>query len=98
MDAFGTTSTGPKAAAWAAGFLLWLGSIEKTLQALSCTRYPSKWFPLRPLSHFQVQAWWKGTMVRRFLGPYQELEKYLKGKGEKETGKEKSGAKKKRAK
>uniref|UniRef100_A0A8C9NKX0 IQ motif containing G n=1 Tax=Serinus canaria TaxID=9135 RepID=A0A8C9NKX0_SERCA len=50
------------------------------------------------LPHFQVQAWWKGTMVRRFLGPYQELEKYLKGKGEKETGKEKSGAKKKRAK
>ncbi|KAL9845353.1 dynein regulatory complex protein 9 [Geothlypis trichas] len=49
-------------------------------------------------SAVKVQAWWKGTMVRRFLGPYQELEKYLKGKGEKETGKEKSGAKKKRAK
>ncbi|XP_054371842.1 dynein regulatory complex protein 9 isoform X2 [Molothrus ater] len=49
-------------------------------------------------SAVKVQAWWKGTMVRRFLGPYQELEKYLKGKREKETGKEKSGAKKKRAK
>ncbi|XP_030911261.1 dynein regulatory complex protein 9 [Geospiza fortis] len=49
-------------------------------------------------SAVKVQAWWKGTMVRRFLGPYQELEKYLKGKEEKETGKEKSGAKKKRAK
>ncbi|NXE60903.1 DRC9 protein, partial [Calcarius ornatus] len=49
-------------------------------------------------SAVKVQAWWKGTMVRRFLGPYQELEKYLKGKGEKEPGKEKSGAKKKRAK
>ncbi|NXP91588.1 DRC9 protein, partial [Passerina amoena] len=46
-------------------------------------------------SAVKVQAWWKGTMVRRFLGPYQELEKYLKGKGE--TDKEKSGAKKKRA-
>lgn len=33
-------------------------------------------------------------MVRRFLGPYQELEKYLKEKSaQKETGKEKSGAK-----
>ncbi|XP_021399001.3 dynein regulatory complex protein 9 isoform X1 [Lonchura striata] len=45
-------------------------------------------------SAVKVQAWWKGTMVRRFLGPYQELEKYLKEQlGEKETGKEKSGAK-----
>lgn len=60
------------------------------------TRYSSKRFPLRPLSlsHFQVQAWWKGTMVRRFIGPYQELEKYLKEQlAEKEGGKEKSGAK-----
>uniref|UniRef100_A0A8D2MHK7 IQ motif containing G n=1 Tax=Zonotrichia albicollis TaxID=44394 RepID=A0A8D2MHK7_ZONAL len=48
-------------------------------------------------SAVKVQAWWKGTMVRRFLGPYQKLEKYLKGIGE-ETGKEKSGAKKKKAK
>ncbi|NWW38897.1 DRC9 protein, partial [Panurus biarmicus] len=46
-------------------------------------------------SAVKVQAWWKGTMVRRFLGQYQELEKYLKGQlAEKETGKEKSGAKK----
>ncbi|NXN85704.1 DRC9 protein, partial [Bombycilla garrulus] len=46
-------------------------------------------------SAVKVQAWWKGTMVRRFLGPYQELEKFLKQQlAEKETGKEKSGAKK----
>ncbi|NXB81500.1 DRC9 protein, partial [Donacobius atricapilla] len=46
-------------------------------------------------SAVKVQAWWKGTMVRRFLGPYQELEKYLKGQlAGKETGKEKSGKKK----
>ncbi|XP_062354846.1 dynein regulatory complex protein 9 [Cinclus cinclus] len=45
-------------------------------------------------SALKVQAWWKGTMVRRFLGPYQELEKHLKGQlAEKEAGKEKSGAK-----
>ncbi|NXT67207.1 DRC9 protein, partial [Chaetops frenatus] len=45
-------------------------------------------------SAVKVQAWWKGTMVRRFLGPYQELEKYLKEHlAEKEAGKEKSGAK-----
>ncbi|NXS85873.1 DRC9 protein, partial [Erpornis zantholeuca] len=45
-------------------------------------------------SALKVQAWWKGTMVRRFLGPYQELEKYLKEKsGQKETGKKKPGAK-----
>ncbi|NXD25927.1 DRC9 protein, partial [Spelaeornis formosus] len=46
-------------------------------------------------SAVKVQAWWKGTMVRRFLGPYQELEKYLKEQStEKETGKKKSGGKK----
>ncbi|NXX32956.1 DRC9 protein, partial [Nicator chloris] len=46
-------------------------------------------------SAVKVQAWWKGTMVRRFLGQYQELEKYLKGQlAEKEPGKEKSRAKK----
>ncbi|NXQ24853.1 DRC9 protein, partial [Alaudala cheleensis] len=46
-------------------------------------------------SAVKVQAWWKGTMVRRFLGQYQELEKYLKGQSaEKGTGKEKSRAKK----
>ncbi|NWV78436.1 DRC9 protein, partial [Dasyornis broadbenti] len=45
-------------------------------------------------STLKVQAWWKGTMVRKFLGPYQELEKYLKERAaEKEAGKEKSGAK-----
>ncbi|XP_041323849.1 dynein regulatory complex protein 9 [Pyrgilauda ruficollis] len=46
-------------------------------------------------SAVKVQAWWKGTMVRRFLGPYQVLEKYLKElSAEKDTGKEKSRAKK----
>ncbi|KAL2301218.1 hypothetical protein Nmel_011782 [Mimus melanotis] len=49
---------------------------------------------LEQKSALKVQAWWKGTMVRRFLGPYQELEKYLKGQlAEKGAGKEKSGAK-----
>ncbi|NWS83262.1 DRC9 protein, partial [Toxostoma redivivum] len=48
---------------------------------------------LEQKSALKVQAWWKGTMVRRFLGPYQELEKYLKGQlAEKGAGKEKSGA------
>ncbi|XP_066049961.1 dynein regulatory complex protein 9 [Chamaea fasciata] len=47
-------------------------------------------------SAIKVQAWWKGTMVRRFLGPYQELEKYLKEQSaEKGKGKEKSRKKKK---
>ncbi|NXP37364.1 DRC9 protein, partial [Leiothrix lutea] len=46
-------------------------------------------------SAVKVQAWWKGMMVRRFLGPYQELEKYLKEQSaEKGTGKEKSRKKK----
>ncbi|NXY02159.1 DRC9 protein, partial [Pteruthius melanotis] len=44
-------------------------------------------------SALKVQAWWKGTMVRRFLGPYQGLEKYLKEKSAQKEGKEKSGAK-----
>ncbi|KAF4796047.1 IQ domain-containing protein G [Turdus rufiventris] len=49
---------------------------------------------LEQKSALKVQAWWKGTMVRRFIGPYQELEKYLKEQlAEKEGGKEKSGAK-----
>ncbi|XP_005051203.1 PREDICTED: IQ domain-containing protein G [Ficedula albicollis] len=49
---------------------------------------------LEQKSALKVQAWWKGTMVRRFIGPYQELEKYLKGQlAEKEGGKQKSGAK-----
>ncbi|XP_027541582.1 dynein regulatory complex protein 9 [Neopelma chrysocephalum] len=48
-------------------------------------------------SALKVQAWWRGTMVRRFLGPYQELEKLLKEQPavQTETGKEKSGGKKK---
>ncbi|NXP18915.1 DRC9 protein, partial [Scytalopus superciliaris] len=29
-------------------------------------------------SILKLQAWWKGMMVRRFLGPYQALEKLLK--------------------
>ncbi|NXU36930.1 DRC9 protein, partial [Drymodes brunneopygia] len=42
-------------------------------------------------SAVKVQAWWKGTMVRRFLGPYRELEKYMKAQKspEKDTVKEK---------
>ncbi|NWW76764.1 DRC9 protein, partial [Climacteris rufus] len=46
-------------------------------------------------SALKLQSWWKGTMVRRFLGPYQELEKLFKEQPavQKETGKEKSGAK-----
>ncbi|XP_032924129.1 dynein regulatory complex protein 9 isoform X2 [Catharus ustulatus] len=49
---------------------------------------------LEQKSALKVQAWWKGTMVRRFIGPYQELEKYLKEQlAEKEGRKEKSGAK-----
>lgn len=71
------------------------------LWPLSCTRYPSKVISPKTslsLSRFQLQAWWRGTMVRRDLGPYQALkkirEKWLskqKGKGKKE----KPGAKKK---
>ncbi|NWS96820.1 DRC9 protein, partial [Mionectes macconnelli] len=48
-------------------------------------------------SALKLQAWWKGMMVRRFLGPYQALEKLLKEQPvvQTETGKEKSGGKKK---
>ncbi|NWR32223.1 DRC9 protein, partial [Tachuris rubrigastra] len=48
-------------------------------------------------SALKLQAWWKGMMVRRFLGPYQALEKLLKEQlaVQTETGKEKSGGKKK---
>ncbi|NXJ15158.1 DRC9 protein, partial [Odontophorus gujanensis] len=43
-------------------------------------------------SILKLQAWWRGTMVRRNLGPYQNLlKKLLKQKGKKE----KPGAKKK---
>ncbi|XP_032553378.1 dynein regulatory complex protein 9 [Chiroxiphia lanceolata] len=42
-------------------------------------------------SALKLQAWWKGMMVRRFLGPYQALEKLLKEQAavQTETGKEK---------
>ncbi|NXG10307.1 DRC9 protein, partial [Sakesphorus luctuosus] len=43
-------------------------------------------------SALKLQAWWRGMMVRRFLGPYQALEKLLK---EQPPGKEPSGVKKK---
>ncbi|NXK37269.1 DRC9 protein, partial [Piprites chloris] len=48
-------------------------------------------------SALKLQAWWRGMMVRRFLGPYQALEKLLKEQPavQTETGKEKSGGKKK---
>ncbi|NWS10837.1 DRC9 protein, partial [Pachyramphus minor] len=48
-------------------------------------------------SALKLQAWWKGMMVRRFLGPYQALEKLLKEQQavQTETGKEQSGGKKK---
>lgn len=49
------------------------------------------------LSLFQVQSWWRGTMVRRYLGPYQALAKLRQRQLQlpSEKGKEKSGAKKK---
>ncbi|NXS55205.1 DRC9 protein, partial [Brachypteracias leptosomus] len=49
-------------------------------------------------SILKLQAWWRGTMVRRNLGPYQGLRKALErrqSKQKEERGKEKSGAKKK---
>ncbi|XP_027739913.1 dynein regulatory complex protein 9 [Empidonax traillii] len=48
-------------------------------------------------SALKLQAWWKGMMVRRFLGPYQALEKLLKEQTavQTDTEKEKSGGKKK---
>ncbi|NXU93756.1 DRC9 protein, partial [Xiphorhynchus elegans] len=49
-------------------------------------------------SILKLQAWWKGMMVRKFLGPYQALEKLFKEQSptQKKTGKkETSGAKKK---
>ncbi|KAM9378580.1 dynein regulatory complex protein 9 [Phaethornis superciliosus] len=49
-------------------------------------------------SILKLQAWWRGTMVRRYLGPYEALkkkwEKYLKQKDE--GKKESTGAKKKK--
>ncbi|NWR84877.1 DRC9 protein, partial [Furnarius figulus] len=52
---------------------------------------------LEQRSILKLQAWWKGMMVRKFLGPYQALEKLLKEQAptQKKTGKETSGAKKK---
>lgn len=98
VDTSSITSTGPAAAVWARGSLLRLGSVQQTLGLLSCTRYPSKWFLLRHFSQFQLQAWWRGTMVRRNLGPYQTLKKIWEKRlsKQKEKGKiEKPGAKKK---
>ncbi|NXT86003.1 DRC9 protein, partial [Zapornia atra] len=49
-------------------------------------------------SILKLQAWWRGTMVRRHLGPYQALVEMRKGRlaKQKEKGKkEKFGAKKK---
>jgi len=52
--------------------------------------------PKTSLSHFQLQAWWRGTMVRRNLGPYQALRKIQAKQLSKQKGKkDKSGAKKK---
>ncbi|NXM77445.1 DRC9 protein, partial [Serilophus lunatus] len=43
---------------------------------------------LEKKSILKLQAWWKGTMVRRFLGPYQALKKLVKEQRmQKETGK-----------
>ena len=39
----------------------------------------------------KIQAWWRGTLVRKKLGPYRELKKGKKGK----KGKKKSQGKKK---
>uniref|UniRef100_A0A8C0I9U5 IQ motif containing G n=1 Tax=Bubo bubo TaxID=30461 RepID=A0A8C0I9U5_BUBBB len=49
-------------------------------------------------SILKLQAWWKGTMVRRNLGPYQALRKIQEkqlSKQKEKGNKEKSGAKKK---
>uniref|UniRef100_A0A8C8AW20 IQ motif containing G n=1 Tax=Otus sunia TaxID=257818 RepID=A0A8C8AW20_9STRI len=49
-------------------------------------------------SILKLQAWWKGTMVRRNLGPYQALKKIQEkqlSKQKEKGNKEKSGAKKK---
>ncbi|NXG26344.1 DRC9 protein, partial [Grallaria varia] len=51
---------------------------------------------LEQKSILKLQAWWKGTMVRRFLGPYQALEKLLKEQPatEKTPGNKKTAKKK----
>ncbi|NXA07620.1 DRC9 protein, partial [Sapayoa aenigma] len=48
---------------------------------------------LEQRSILKLQAWWKGMMVRRFLGPYKALEKLLKQQPptQKDSGKEESG-------
>ncbi|NWQ79130.1 DRC9 protein, partial [Columbina picui] len=46
-------------------------------------------------SALKVQSWWRGTMVRRYLGPYQALAKLRQQQLPSKKGKEKSGAKKK---
>ncbi|NWI92613.1 DRC9 protein, partial [Pitta sordida] len=48
---------------------------------------------LEQRSILKLQAWWKGMMVRRFLGPYESLKKLLKQQPPME--KEESGTKKK---
>ncbi|XP_068548749.1 dynein regulatory complex protein 9 isoform X1 [Anas acuta] len=48
-------------------------------------------------SILKLQAWWRGTMVRRYLGPYQNLKKNREKQLSKQTNKkEKPGAKKKK--
>ncbi|NXY14354.1 DRC9 protein, partial [Atrichornis clamosus] len=49
---------------------------------------------LEKKSILKLQAWWKGTMVRKCLGRYQELAKLFKEQppAQKETGKKKPGA------
>ncbi|NWR62370.1 DRC9 protein, partial [Bucorvus abyssinicus] len=46
-------------------------------------------------SILKLQAWWRGTMVRRNLGPYQALKKMWEKQRLKQKGKENSGTKKK---
>lgn len=48
-----------------------VGSAVEMLRPFCYTRVP----PETSLSCFQLQAWWRGTMVRRNLGPYQNLRK-----------------------
>ncbi|XP_007435866.1 dynein regulatory complex protein 9 [Python bivittatus] len=51
-------------------------------------------------SILRLQAWWRGMMVRKFLGPYKNLKKFLEeepvGKDKGKKGKGKPGPKKKK--
>lgn len=47
------------------------------------------------LTSLQVQAWWKGMMVRKQLGPYAKKKGKKKGKGKKGKGKKGKKGKKK---